>query len=248
MSRKPSAWAAAAASARSARSTPPRRHASARADHARGAAAIRSCRRQPAAAAAGAPRSARRPRARRAGSARSPGWPRASASPRCCRISACPRRSASFLLIALLVVARRVPGADADPRRAHAVAARRCSTPAPSRAVGRSSRANVDAGTATRSSPSGRRRGGTAVAAPRRYPPGSTPAPFVEQAKLQFRKPAVGLRRRRPQGAGRGDDARDVSRRSSRDLDAAQRARADRSDAPRRRSPRSRHRRQAATG
>ena len=153
-------------------------------------------RRPPQAAApkAAPPRLPPRP-APRAGWARSPAWPQASASRRCCRISACRRRSASFLLLALMVGAgfflvRWLMAASASPR------------PSPLQYAGATPgrvEPHVDPARLRLRAGDGRRRRPAPAAAAARPAaasrPGFDPAPFVEQAKLQFRSLQVGVRR-----------------------------------------------------
>ena len=82
---------------------PPRRR--------RRAARSRSCRRTPGATLPAKPAAAAgaaRPSARRAGSARSPASPPASGSPRCCRISGCPKASARSCCSRSLAIGVRV--------------------------------------------------------------------------------------------------------------------------------------------
>ena len=127
------------------------------------------------------------------------------------------RRLREHPLLALLVFGRRLPdprcssAARRNPARADAICRRRGPPPTPGivrspqpgrRRFGRALRARLR-----------RQRGrGAATATAGKFPPGFDPAPFAQQAKLQFRQPAGGLRHRRPHGAGRRHDARDVRR------------------------------------
>ena len=123
----------------------------------------------------------------RAGWARSPASPRASASPRCSRTSACPKASRASCMLVLLVVGgiflmRMFLGAARRRARADAIRGR-------GRCARRRRRRYRAAQCARRFEPTlGGARRRRQHHRPADFPPGFDPAPFAEQAKLQFRK------------------------------------------------------------